>query len=142
MLSELETRLLGVMMMVIMLGMGARYIDGVFFNVFAVFSIAYLTQLAPVKVSREVALWAVSASALVVMSVIGGIMVPKIVMPEAMQTASWFVPQGWALEGYLDLLVRGRGAADVLPHAGVLLAFAAAAFAAAGVRMARMRREG
>jgi MHS family shikimate/dehydroshikimate transporter-like MFS transporter len=49
----------------IMLGMGARYIDGVFFNVFAVFSIAYLTQLAPVKVSREVALWAVSASALV-----------------------------------------------------------------------------
>lgn len=49
----------------ILLGMGARYIDGVFFNVFAVFSIAYLTQMAPVKVPREVALWAVSASALV-----------------------------------------------------------------------------
>lgn len=48
----------------IILGMGARYIDGVFFNVFAVFSIAYLTQLAPVKVPRETALWAVSASAL------------------------------------------------------------------------------
>ncbi|MDE2361303.1 MAG: MHS family MFS transporter [Hyphomicrobiales bacterium] len=49
----------------ILLGMGARYIDGVFFNVFAVFSIAYLTQLAPIKVSRPVALWAVSAAALV-----------------------------------------------------------------------------
>ncbi len=54
----------------IMLGMGARYIDGVFFNVFAVFSIAYLTQLAPVKVPRETALWAVSASALVMIATI------------------------------------------------------------------------
>ena len=49
----------------ILLGMGARYIDGVFFNVFAVFSIAYLTQMAPSKVSRPVALWAVAAAALV-----------------------------------------------------------------------------
>ncbi len=49
----------------ILLGMGARYIDGVFFNVFAVFSIAYLTQMAPVKVSRPTALWAVAAAALV-----------------------------------------------------------------------------
>jgi ABC-2 type transport system permease protein len=84
----------------------------------------------------------VSASALVVMSVVGGIMVPKIVMPEAMQTASWFVPQGWALEGYLDLLVRGRGVGDVLPHAGVLLGFALIAFLASAWRMSRMRREG
>ena len=84
----------------------------------------------------------VSASALVVMSVIGGIMVPKIVMPESMQTASWFVPQGWALEGYLDLLVRGRGVGDVLPHAGVLLGFALLAFVASAWRMSRMRREG
>jgi MHS family shikimate/dehydroshikimate transporter-like MFS transporter len=54
----------------IILGMGARYIDGVFFNVFAVFSIAYLTQLAPVKIPREIALWAVSASALVMIATI------------------------------------------------------------------------
>jgi len=84
----------------------------------------------------------VYAAALVIMSVVGGIMVPKLVMPEAMQTASWFVPQGWALEGYLDLLVRGRGVRDVLPHAGVLLGFASATFAVGVVRMSRMRREG
>lgn len=54
----------------ILLGMGARYIDGVFFNVFAVFSIAYLTQLAPIKIPRETALWAVSASALVMIATI------------------------------------------------------------------------
>ncbi len=49
----------------ILLGMGARYIDGVFFNVFAVFSIVYLTQMAPVKVSRPTALRADAAAALV-----------------------------------------------------------------------------
>jgi len=44
-------------------GMGARYIDGVFFNVFGVFSIAYLTST--LKVSRTEALLGVMAAALV-----------------------------------------------------------------------------
>ncbi|MDQ6779578.1 MAG: MHS family MFS transporter [Candidatus Eremiobacteraeota bacterium] len=44
-------------------GMGARYIDGVFFNVFAVFSIGYLTST--LKISRTQALLGVMASALV-----------------------------------------------------------------------------
>ena len=47
----------------VLLGMGARYIDGVFFNIFAVFSIAYLANT--VKVPRTTALWAVSISAFV-----------------------------------------------------------------------------
>jgi metabolite-proton symporter len=47
----------------ILLGMGARYIDGVFFNVFAVFSIGYLVNT--VHISRTTALWGVFASALV-----------------------------------------------------------------------------
>lgn len=45
------------------LGMGARYIDGVFFNVFAVFSILYLTQY--VGLERSFALWTVSGAAIV-----------------------------------------------------------------------------
>jgi len=47
----------------ILLGMGARLVDGVFFNVFAVFSIAYLVN--QVKIPRATALGAVSVSALV-----------------------------------------------------------------------------
>lgn len=47
----------------VLLGMGARYIDGVFFNVFAVFSIAYLVNT--LHVNRTTALWGVFASALV-----------------------------------------------------------------------------
>ncbi|MBS0437573.1 MAG: MHS family MFS transporter, partial [Proteobacteria bacterium] len=44
-------------------GMGARYIDGVFFNVFGVFSIGYLTST--LKISRTDALLGVMAAALV-----------------------------------------------------------------------------
>ena len=47
----------------ILLGMGARYIDGVFFNVFAVFSISYLVNT--VHIPRTTALWAVCSSAFV-----------------------------------------------------------------------------
>ena len=42
--------------------MGARTIDGVFFNVFAVFSIGYLANV--IGISRSEALWAVSSAAL------------------------------------------------------------------------------
>jgi metabolite-proton symporter len=45
----------------VLAGMGARFIDGVFFNVFAVFAIAYLTQT--LKLSRTDALLAVMAAA-------------------------------------------------------------------------------
>ncbi|UUC94335.1 MFS transporter [Comamonas sp. C11] len=44
-------------------GMGARYIDGVFFNVFGVFSISYLTNT--VKISRTDALMGVMLAAVV-----------------------------------------------------------------------------
>ena len=43
-------------------GMGARYIDGVFFNIFAVFSIGYLAST--VKISRTQALLGVMAAAI------------------------------------------------------------------------------
>lgn len=52
----------------VLAGMGARMIDGVFFNVFAVFSIGYLTGT--VKLPRTEALLGVTASALVLCATI------------------------------------------------------------------------
>lgn len=46
----------------VVLGMGARYVEGVFFNVFAVFSIGYLANV--IGMSRTASLWAVSSAAL------------------------------------------------------------------------------
>jgi MHS family shikimate/dehydroshikimate transporter-like MFS transporter len=47
----------------VLLGMGVRYIEGVIFNVYGVFMISYLT--ADMKYSRETALGAVTAAAIV-----------------------------------------------------------------------------
>jgi ABC-2 type transport system permease protein len=43
----------------------------------------------------------------ILMAAIGGIMVPTFVMPAVMQKLSQFSPMNWALEGLLDVLLRG-----------------------------------
>jgi ABC-2 type transport system permease protein len=78
---------------------------------------------------------ALTATLLVLMAISGGIMVPKYLLPQAMQTMSLFLPHGWALDGYQLVLVRGAGLVDVLPQVGMLLAFAAAFFLLAWNRM-------
>jgi ABC-2 type transport system permease protein len=72
------------------------------------------------------------------MTAIAGIMVPKFVMPEAMQRLSCYVPQGIALEGYLDVLLRGKGALEILPAMGKLLAFAGGFSLIGLIRMRKM----
>lgn len=77
---------------------------------------------------------------LLVMGLIGGCMVPRVVMPEAMRTIGLAVPHAWALDGYFALLVRdGAGLVDVAPQIGALLGFAAL-FAALGVWRFRFER--
>lgn len=59
----------------------------------------------------------------ILLAALGGVMVPRFVMPEAMQQVSGFSPMAWGLEGFLDLLLRGGSVADVLVEAGSLLLF-------------------
>jgi ABC-2 type transport system permease protein len=63
-----------------------------------------------------------------VLGAIGGVMVPKLVMPPAMQDASVLSPMSWALEGCWDILLRGGGVADVLPESAALAGFALVTF--------------
>ena len=65
-------------------------------------------------------------------SALGGVMVPRFIMPEAMQQIGNITPQAWAIQGYQDVLVRGQGLSGVWLEAGVLLIFAAV-FTAIGV---------
>lgn len=76
----------------------------------------------------------------VVLAVAGGIFVPKFVMPHFLRRVCDWVPHGWALEGYHDLLVRGEGTGRILPKVWMLLAVAAVLFVAAALRFRRMRR--
>jgi len=48
------------------------------------------------------------------------------------------LPTTWAMQGTLDLVLRGQGLAGILPEAGVLLGFAAVFF---GVGIWRFRYE-
>jgi ABC-2 type transport system permease protein len=62
---------------------------------------------------------------------VGGIMVPRFVMPEAMQKLSEVSPMAWALDGFHAVLLRQGGAADIAAPCAKLLALALALFAAA-----------
>ena len=62
---------------------------------------------------------------------VGGIMVPRFVMPEAMQKLSEASPMAWALDGFHAVILRGGGAADIAAPCVKLLALAAALLAAA-----------
>lgn len=58
-----------------------------------------------------------------ILAAIGGILVPKFVMPEAMQQLANVSPMSWALDGFLDVLLRGGALRDVANEALALIAF-------------------
>ncbi|PQJ89601.1 ABC transporter permease [Aliivibrio sifiae] len=59
----------------------------------------------------------------ILLGAIGGVMVPKFVMPEAMQTFSNISPMSWGLEGFLDIFLRRGSVMDVLNEAMALTLF-------------------
>ena len=69
----------------------------------------------------------------VLMAAIGGIMVPKFVMPALMQRVAEWSPMNWGLEALLTVLLRGGGVAATLPEVGRLVAFALAMFVLAAL---------
>ncbi len=60
----------------------------------------------------------------IIMAAIGGIMVPRFIMPPVMQELSQVSPMAWALDGFFDILLRNGDITDVLPEAGALSLFA------------------
>ncbi|AOW15503.1 ABC transporter [Hydrogenophaga crassostreae] len=64
----------------------------------------------------------------VLMAAIGGIMVPKFVMPSFMQRLAELSPMNWGLEGLLTVLLRAGDVGAVLPYASRLLWFAGVTF--------------
>lgn len=63
-----------------------------------------------------------------VMALLGGCWYPIELFPEAVRTAVQALPTTWAMQGMLDLLLRGQGLSGILPETGVLLGFAAVFF--------------
>ena len=58
------------------------------------------------------------------MGAIGGVMVPKFVMPAFMQKLAALSPMAWGLDGFHTVMLRHGSFADLLPSLLPLLAFA------------------
>ncbi|HEY4238586.1 MAG TPA: ABC transporter permease [Kofleriaceae bacterium] len=83
--------------------------------------------------TTEKQLGGIGSVVLLVMGLLGGCMMPRLVMPAFMQSLGHVVPHSWALDGYYALLVRqGTSIADTLPAIEAVLGFAAA-FALVGI---------
>lgn len=57
------------------------------------------------------------------LAAIGGVMVPKLVMPPTMQLVTQLSPMAWSLEGFWDIVLRDGNWRDAAPEAAALVAF-------------------
>ncbi|MBL0730709.1 ABC transporter permease [Piscinibacter sp. HJYY11] len=73
----------------------------------------------------------------VLMAAIGGIMVPKFVMPASMQRLAEWSPMNWGLEALLNVVLRGGDVASTAPQLARLSLFAALMF---GIALALFQR--
>ena len=62
------------------------------------------------------------------MALLGGCWWPMELFPAGLQQLVRVLPTTWAMSAMTDITMRGHGLADILPEAGVLLAFAAVFF--------------
>jgi len=65
---------------------------------------------------------------ILIMSAIGGSMVPRFFMPEWLQQLGWATPNTWALEAYSGVFWRSEGPLDLLPTCLSLAGIGLAAF--------------
>ena len=110
---------------------------------FALWAVASAVSLAAIGFALAVAAVAktteqattVGGVANILFGALGGVMVPKLVMPAAMQTATVLSPMAWGLNGFIDVFVRGAHVGSLLVPIGLLLVFAAFCLAVASWRI-------
>ena len=72
------------------------------------------------------------------LALLGGAWVPPEVFPAGLQTAVKILPTTWAMQGLMDLVIRGHTLVDILPEAAVLAGFFAL-FLAVGIYRFRVQ---
>lgn len=72
-----------------------------------------------------------------VLAALGGVMVPKMIMPDTMQTLTQLSPMSWSLEGFWDIVLRRGSWRDALPEALGLSAFGLICLAIAAFQLRR-----
>lgn len=123
---------------VIMLGVGmylvplfdtpALEING---SIWALGSISIALSIAAIGISSLIAVSASSSEQAatvggilnILLGAIGGVMVPKFIMPSSMQTLAEFSPMGWGLDGFLDIFLRSADVSMIVGNVLLLICF-------------------
>lgn len=63
------------------------------------------------------------ATSILILGALGGVMVPKIIMPPVMQEIATLSPMSWGLDGFLDIFVRGADVSGIVREASVMIFF-------------------
>ena len=74
------------------------------------------------------------------MAAVGGIMVPRFLMPPFMRTLSLFSPMAWGLNGFLDVFLERTGLRGILFNSLWLFIFGCFCLLSSGLLLARKRR--
>ena len=59
----------------------------------------------------------------ILLGAVGGVMVPKFIMPHIMQQLANISPMSWGLDGFLDIFLKGGGVQDILGESSILIFF-------------------
>ena len=101
-------------------------------------AVSYGLLIANLVSTTEQATIATGATNLL-LGALGGVMVPRSIMPEALQQVSSLSPMSWGLEGFLDILLREGSVQTIAPKALLLVGFALVSLTLAGFRLQRAR---
>jgi ABC-2 type transport system permease protein len=74
---------------------------------------------------------------IIILSAIGGIMVPKFVMPAFMKSLSNLSPLSWGMEGFLDIMLRNGTLVDIMPECLLLIGTGCIMFVLTGIGLKR-----
>ena len=98
----------------------------------ALFFLTFSLSLAAIAVANLIAVSANSTEQAttiggisnILLGAIGGVMVPKFIMPETMQQLANISPMSWGLDGFLDIFLKGGDIFMVLGESFMLITFA------------------
>jgi ABC-2 type transport system permease protein len=116
--------------------------DGSLFGLFLISSATSLAAIAFALLITTLATTHTQATTMggvsnIIFGALGGVMVPKFVMPPFMRELANISPMSWGLEGFLDIFLRQAPWQAVLPEVGGLLLFALLCLGAASLLFSR-----
>lgn len=93
-------------------------------SIFAVISISLALSIAAIGISTLIAVSArtseqattIGGISNILLGAIGGVMVPKFIMPESMQKIAELSPMSWGLDGFLEIFLNGADAGMIIEY--------------------------